>query len=64
MQDKDDVEVAGCAVNEEVMKERRIGIYGQDARYVRVRGTYDEAVSRGGKQPTTTKWVDGWKARR
>ena len=24
-------------------------------------GTYEEAVSRGGKQPTTTKWV-GWKA--
>ena len=25
-------------------------------------GTYEEAVSRGGKQPTTTKWVDRWKA--
>ena len=25
-------------------------------------GTYEEAVSRGGKPPTTTKWVEGWKA--
>ena len=25
-------------------------------------GTYEEAVSRAGKQPTTTKWVEGWKA--
>ena len=24
-------------------------------------GTYEEAVERGGKQPTTTKWVEGWK---
>ena len=25
-------------------------------------GTYEEAVSRGGKPPPTTKWVEGWKA--
>ena len=25
-------------------------------------GGYDEAVRRGGKEPTTTKWVQGWKA--
>ena len=25
-------------------------------------GTYEEAVSRPGKRPTTTKWVEGWKA--
>ena len=25
-------------------------------------GTYEEAVSRGCKEPTTTKWVDRWKA--
>ena len=25
-------------------------------------GTYEEAVARGGKRPTTTKWVEGWKA--
>ena len=25
-------------------------------------GTYEEAASRGGKQPTTTTWVDSWKA--
>ena len=25
-------------------------------------GTYEEAISRGGKEPTTTKWIDGWKA--
>ena len=25
-------------------------------------GTYEEAVSRGGKQPTTTKWIEEWKA--
>ena len=24
-------------------------------------GSYDEAVRRGGKVPTTTKWVEGWK---
>ena len=24
-------------------------------------GTYKEAVETGGKQPTTTKWVEGWK---
>ena len=25
-------------------------------------GSYEEAVRRGGKAPTTTKWVEGWKA--
>ena len=25
-------------------------------------GTYEEAVSRGGEQPTKTKWIDRWKA--
>ena len=25
-------------------------------------GTYEEAVARGGRTPTTTKWVEGWKA--
>ena len=25
-------------------------------------GSYEEAVKRGGKAPTTTKWVEGWKA--
>ena len=25
-------------------------------------GTYEEAKARGGKEPTTTKWVEGWKA--
>ena len=25
-------------------------------------GSYEEAVMRGGKKPTTTKWVEGWKA--
>jgi hypothetical protein len=25
-------------------------------------GSYEEAVRRGGKVPTTTKWVEGWKA--
>ena len=25
-------------------------------------GTYEEAVSRGGKQPTTTKWIEEWEA--
>ena len=25
-------------------------------------GTYEDAVSRGGKRPTTTTWVDRWKA--
>ena len=25
-------------------------------------GSYEEAIQRGGKEPTTTKWVEGWKA--
>ena len=25
-------------------------------------GSYEDAVRRGGKQPTTTRWVEGWKA--
>ncbi len=25
-------------------------------------GSHEEAVRRGGKEPTTTKWVEGWKA--
>ena len=25
-------------------------------------GSYEEAVRRGGKEPTTTKWAEGWKA--
>lgn len=25
-------------------------------------GSYEEAVNRGGKVPTTTKWVEGWEA--
>ena len=24
-------------------------------------GTFEEAVRRGGKRPTSTKWVEGWK---
>ena len=24
-------------------------------------GSYEEAIQRGGKEPTTTKWMEGWK---
>ena len=85
-QNVDDVEVAGYAVNEEVMNGEAEGWRGGevdgdelDPEQVKIGrkeelefmvkkldmfefGTYEEAVSRGDKQPTTTKWVEGWKA--
>ena len=78
----DDVEVAGYAVNEEVMNGEVEGWAGtnfdspeqvkmgrKEELELMIKeldmfefGTYEEAVSRGGKEPTTTKWVDRWKA--